>query len=231
MTRRTNSRVAGFTFLIYIAVALSAMMLLSRADVGEGTAEKLAGIARHASSVRLGIVMELAGCFCAMVLAVTLYAITRDQDPDLARLAMNCCAAEGVIGALSLPRGLGRLWLATAAGTGAPDPAAAATIGTLLMKLPDWSPTLGVTFFAVGTTIFAWLFLRGRMVPTGLSRLGVFASIVPVILLPMRLVGIPLGPAHELMWLPMLVFQVSIALWLIVKGAAMPALRTTAGEA
>ncbi len=231
MTRRTNARVAGFTFLIYIAVALSATILFSRAAVGEGTAEKLAGIARHATSVRFGIVLELAGCFCALVLAMTLYAITRDQDPDLARLAMTCCAAEGVIEALSLPRGVGRLWLATAAGTDAPDPAAAATIGTLLMKLPDWSPTLGVTFFAVGSTIFAWLFLRGRMVPIALSRLGVFASILPAILLPVRLVGIPLGPAHELMWLPMLVFEVSIALWLIVKGAAMPVRRTTATEA
>jgi hypothetical protein len=226
-----NARVAGFTFLIYIAVALSAMILLGRAAIGEGTAERLAGIARHAADVRLGIVLELAGCFCALVLAVTLYAITQDQDPDLARLAMICCAAEGVIGALSLPRGLGRLWLATAAGTDAPDPAAAATIGTLLMKLPDSSPTIGVTFFAVGSAVFAWLLLRGRMVPVALSGLGVLASILPAILLPVRLVGIPLGPARELMWLPMLVFEVSIALWLIVKGAAMPARRTTATEA
>ena len=115
MTRTTNARVAGFTFLIYIAVALTGMVLSNRAASGEGIAAKLASIAQHASEYRVAFVLELVSCFCALVLAVTLYAITRDQDPDLAMLAMTCRVAEGVIGGIALPRMLGRLWLATAA--------------------------------------------------------------------------------------------------------------------
>ncbi len=230
MTRRTNARVAGFAFLLYIAAALSGMILSSRAASGEGIAAKLAGIAQHAPTVRLAVVLELVGCFCALVLAVTLYAITRDVDPDLALLAMTCRVAEGVIGAVSLPRAAGRLWLATAAGAEAPDPAATAALGAFLMKLPDWSSTLAATFFAVGSTIFAGLLLRGRIVPVALAWLGVLASILVVILLPMELAGITLGPINMLMWLPMLAFEVSLGLWLIVKGAAMPARRMTATE-
>ncbi len=48
--------------------------------------------------------------FCALVLAVTLYAITRDEDRDLAMLGMICRVAEGVIGALSVPKMLAVLW-------------------------------------------------------------------------------------------------------------------------
>ena len=234
MTRRTNAKAVGFAFLVYIAAALSGMILSSRAASGEGIAARLAGIARHAPIMRLAVVLGLVGCFCALVLAVTLYAITRDQDPDLALLAMTCLFANGVIGAVSLPRDVGKLWLATAAGTDAPDPAAnegsvgfelRAAMGALLMKLPNWNPTVGETFFAVGCMIFAWLLLRGLMVPVALAGLGVFASILPVILLPVRLVGIPLGPANELMWLPMLVFEVVLAFWLIFIGAAVPARR------
>jgi hypothetical protein len=33
-------------------------------------------------------------------------------------------------------------------------------------------------YFAVGNLCFTWLFLRGRMIPVALARLGVFASIV-----------------------------------------------------
>ena len=33
-------------------------------------------------------------------------------------------------------------------------------------------------FFAVGSTIFAWLLLRGRMVPIWLARFGVLASVL-----------------------------------------------------
>jgi hypothetical protein len=230
MTRRTNGRVAGFAFLLYIAAALSGMILASRAASGEGIAAKLAGIAQHAPVVRLAVVLELVGCFCALVLAVTLYAMTRDVDPDLALLGMTCRVAEGVIGAVSLSRPVGRLWLATAAGAGAPDPAATDALGAILLKLPDSSSTLAATFFAVGSTIIAFLLLRGRIVPVALAWLGVLASILVVVLLPMELTGIALGPIGKLMWLPMLAFEVSLALWLIVKGAAMPVRRMAAAE-
>jgi hypothetical protein len=222
MTRRTNARVAGFTFLIYIAVALSGMILSSRAASGEGTAAKLAGIARNAPTVRLAVVLELAGCVCALVLAVTLYSITRDQDPDLALLAMTFRVAEGVIGAISLSRPLGRLWLATAAGPDAPGPAATDALGAFLLKLPDSTSTLGAFFFAVGSTLFAWLLLRGRIVPVALAWLGVLASILVVVCLPLQLVRVLGGPMTEVMWFPMLAFEVLLAAWLIIKGAAMP---------
>jgi hypothetical protein len=228
MTRRTNAKVAGFTFLLYIAVGLSGMMLSSGAIGGEGTAAKLANIAAHASQMRLAILLDLVSCFCALVLAVTLYAITRDQDPDLAMLVLTCRTAEGVIGAVSLPRTVGRLWLATAAGADAPDPAAANALGAILLKLPSWSTTLGATFFAVGSTIFSYLLLRGRIVPVGLAWLGVLASILAVVVLPLELVDVLRGPITELMWLPMLAFEVTLALWFIIKGAAMPARRQPA---
>ena len=228
MTRRTNARVAGFTFLFYIAVALTGMVLSNRASSGEGTAAKLAGIAQHVSEVRVAIVLELLGCFSALVLAVTLYAITRDQDPDLAMLAMTCRVAEGVIGAVSLPRMLGRLWLATAAGPDAPDPAAANALGAVLLKVPSWNTTLGATFFAVGSTLFAYLLLRGRMVPVALAGLGLLASILVVVVLPLQLVGVAHGPITDVIWFPMLAFEVLLALWLIFKGAAMPPQRQSA---
>src|SRR6266536_3195980 len=222
MTRRTNARVAGFSFLFYIAAGLTGMVLSNRASGGEGIAAKLAGIAGHASEVRMAILFELLCCFCALVLAVTLYSITRDQDPDLAMLAMTCRVAEGVIGAISLPRSLGRLWLATAGGADAPDPAAANALGAYLLKLPSGDMTLGATFFAVGSLLFSYLLLRGRMIPVPLAWVGVFASIVIVVGLPLQLVEILHSPITQLMWLPMLAFEVRLGLWLLIKGVAMP---------
>src|SRR5437773_3231869 len=134
MTRKTNSRIAGFTYLFYIAVAFPSMVLFDRATSGEGMAAKLASMAQHATDVRVAVVLSLLGCFSALVLAVTLYAITRDQDPDLAMLALACRVAEGVVGAVSVPATLGLLWLATASGANAPDPAAGRVLGTYLLQ-------------------------------------------------------------------------------------------------
>ena len=46
MTRRTNARIAGFTFLLYISAGIVGNVLFGRATSGEGIAAKLAGIAQ-----------------------------------------------------------------------------------------------------------------------------------------------------------------------------------------
>jgi len=125
MTRATNARIAGFTFLAYIAAGLTSMILFRRAASGDGVAAKLAGIAAHATDVGVLVILGLVQCFSALVLAVTLYAITRDQDGNLAMLGLVCRVGEGVIAALSIPAMLTLFWLATVSGPDAPDTAAA----------------------------------------------------------------------------------------------------------
>jgi hypothetical protein len=219
MTRTTNARIAGVTFLLYIAVAFPSMVLFGRATSGAGIAAKLAGLAQHAADVHLAVVLSLAGCFAALVLAVTLYAITRDEDPDLAMLALTCRVAEGVTGAGSISATLGLLWLATATGPDAPDPVAAQTLGAFILK--D-TPLVSAIFFAVGSTLFSWLLLRGRLIPVSLAWLGVVASILLVVGLPLQLADVLHGPVTQLMWLPMAAFEIPLGVWLLVKGVRAP---------
>src|SRR5436190_3193979 len=149
MTRTTNARIAGFTFLFYIAIAFPSMVLLDNATDAQGIAAKLARVAEHAADVRLAIVLSMVSAFAALVLAVTLYAVTRDEDPDLALLGLTCRVAEGVSGATFIVATLGLLWLAIAAGSTTPDAAAAQTLGAFLLKVQGWNQTIGATFFAV----------------------------------------------------------------------------------
>jgi hypothetical protein len=221
MTRTTNARIAGFTFLFYIAVAFPSMVLLERATSGEGIAAKLASVAQHSADVRVAVVLSLLGCFSALVLAVTLYAITREVDADLALLALTCRVAEGVISGISIPETLRLLWLATATGANAPDPGAAQTLGAYLLRA-DMADT--ATFFAVGSTLFSYLFLRGRLIPVALAWLGLLASVLLVVGLPLQIAGILRGSITQLMYLPMLAFEIPLGLWLLIKGvAAQPA--------
>jgi hypothetical protein len=167
MTRTTNARTAGVTFLVYIAAGIASMVLARR---GQPT-ELLTAITS----------------FAALVLGVTLYAITRDEDRDLALLALACRIVEAVPG------------------------------------------VSGALYFAVGSTIFAWLLLRGRMIPLPLAWLGVAASVLLVVLLIVQRAGLFAGALNWssattwIVWLPMLVFEVALALWFIVKGVAAPA--------
>ncbi|MCA1826433.1 MAG: DUF4386 domain-containing protein [Myxococcales bacterium] len=212
MKRATNARLAGFTFLLYIAIAFPAMVLFGRAITAQGITAKLAGIALHATDVRLSIVASLITCFTALVLAVTLYAITRDQDPDLALVALTCRAGEGILNGIVVLAMLGLLWLGTGAGSDG------ATLGAFLLELRSWSTNISATFFAVGSLIFSWLLLRGRMIPVALAWVGVLASLLVGIGLPLQLIGVVGSPITDLMWLPMAAFEIPLGVWLIVKG-------------
>jgi hypothetical protein len=220
MTRRSNASIAGVTFLAYITLGITNMVLFGRATGGEGVGARLASIAQHQSDARIAILLDLLCCFCALVLAVTLYAITREQDSDLAMLGLTCRVGEGLIAAAGIPRTLALIWLATATGAGAPDAAGASALGAYLLH---GGPALSATFFAVGSTLFAYLLLRGRMIPVLLAWVGVLASVLLVVCLPLQLAGLLGGPILTFMWLPMLAFEVPLALWLLIRGVAVPA--------
>jgi uncharacterized protein DUF4386 len=215
MTRTTNARLAGFTFLFYIAVAFPSMVLFNRATSGAGLPAKLAGIAQHATDLRLAVVLSLGGCFSALVLAVTLYAITRDEDPDLALLGLTCRVGEGLIGAASIPATVALLHLATATGPQAPDSAATQALAAFVL---EQTPLVSALFFAVGSTLFSWLFLRRRMIPVPLARLGVVGSALLVVGLPLQLAGLLSGPVTQLMWVPVAMFELTLGPWLLIKG-------------
>jgi hypothetical protein len=216
MTRMANARVAGSAFLLYIGLGLPAGTLIQKAASGEGVAAKLASVAQHASDMRTAIVLILFSSFCALVLGVTLYAITREVDSDLAMLAMTFRVGEGVIGGISVQRPLGLLWLATGADGRAPDSLTSHAIGTLFLSSGGLG-LVGALFFAMGSAIFSWLLLRGRMIPAVLAWLGVVASVLWIIGLPLQLVGILRGSVIWL-YIPMAVFEVPFALWLLIKG-------------
>lgn len=222
MTRTTNARIAGVTFLLYIAAGLASMAVFGRATSGEGIAAQLASMAQHATDVRVAVLLNLLTSFCALALGVTLWALTRDQDPDLAMAGLVCRVVEGVNGAAGIPRLLGLLALATGTGADAPDPAAAQALGAYLLR-GGGGASVSAIFFAVGSTIFAWLLLRGRMIPAWMAWLGVVSSLLVVVALPLQLFGAL--AANWWVWMPLLAFELVFAGWLLVKGVAMPPAR------
>ena len=171
MTRTTTARIAGVAFLLYIAAGISSMALGSRPPATD--------------------LLSLLMSFSALALGVTLFAITRDQDRDLALFAMTCRIVESIPG----------------------------------------DARRSAIFFAVSSVIFCRLLLRGRMIPVTLAWLGVVASVLLVVILPLQLAGLLGGRTSWstsvtwLVWLPMLAFELALAFWLLIKGVASPAPR------
>ena len=93
----------------------------------------------------------------------------------------------------------------------------------LLLKVGDWQTLTAALLFAVGSTIFSSLLLRGRIIPAPIAWLGVVGSALPAVTLTIQLAGGLTGPITNLVWIPVALFELTLALWLIIKGAAAPA--------
>jgi hypothetical protein len=214
MTRSTHARIAGAVFLLYIAVGIGQMVMSPDMPGAEDIAGRLSAMATHATAVRIDMVLGLLTGFFALTLAVTLYGVTRHEDHELAIFVMCCRLCEGVSVIVPLLATRGLLWLAT----DATDLAGAHALAGFLVNIQRWNVILAATFFAVGSTVFTWLLLRGRMIPRALAWLGVVASVLLVIGLPLQLAGVLTGSNAMLMWIPMAAFEIPLGLWLIVRG-------------
>ncbi len=165
MTRATNARVAGVTSFVYLAAGMSSLAFAGRPQATD--------------------VASLFTSFSALVLGVTFYALTREQDRDLAMLALVCRVIEGI-------------------------------------------PGEGYIYFAVGSTLFWWLMLRGRMIPSVLAGPGFLSSAFLVGVLILQRGGLFAGSVNwsgSFTWmtsLPLLVCELALAVWLLVKGVAPP---------
>ena len=73
MTRTTNARIAGFTYLFYAAIGICIELLMHQARGGYGGAAMVGRIGQYATNVRLAILITLLECLSSFVLAVTLY--------------------------------------------------------------------------------------------------------------------------------------------------------------
>ncbi len=222
MTRRTNARIAGIAFVVYIAVGITGSVLYARGTGGDTMPAKLANVATHLAEIRVSLLLTILSAMCALVLAVTLYGVTREADHEIAMFGLVCRAGEGILGIFTVTT-LGMLWLGTMSGPTAPDAAIASALATFLARFGAWKATTCAFLFALGSTAFSWLLLRGRMVPRWLALLGVFASIDLVIMLPLQLAGIVSGTvAYAVMWMPMLLFELVLAAILIRSGVREP---------
>jgi hypothetical protein len=211
------ARIAGFTFLFYIAVALPGELLLRRATRGADTPARLATIAAHFPYVRTAILLTFLSSISALVLAVALYALTRDDSGELAVLTLVSRTCEGALGMLGVPNLLQLIEVARLrSGSGAMDAGTVNVLGTYLL-MPGQGAMLGAPFFAVGSLAFCWSLLRGSWFPRILAWIGCAASALLVVGLPLALAGLLPAWLQVVLWLPALAFEVPAGLWLLVK--------------
>src|SRR4028119_36052 len=185
----------------------------------------------------LGALLELILVVANIGTAVVLWPVLKRVNEILAlgfvtaRIVESAFIAIGVLSLLTV------VALRQGAAAGA-DASSLVTVGESLVTLHGWTFLLGPGF-AVGIgngLILGYLMYRSGLIPRGMAILGLIAGTM----LLARFVGVlfgvfePLGVLGGLLVVPEFVWELSLAIWLIVKGfnpSAVASLSTDPDEA
>ncbi len=224
--QHTAAKVAGVLYLVQMAVAI----------FGESFVRGRLIVAGDATQTAQNISLRTSGSFASLspatflftsalsVLIWTLYVVLRPVNRNLAvlavilRLAENAVLCAGTVNAALALRLLSR-----------PDYLKTFEVSQLQslarLALTTQGLTMNVAFIllGLGSTVFAYLFLKSHYIPRALAAWGIFASLILAILTWLIIVFPGLGTALGLIYMvPMFIYEVGLGLWLVVKGIREP---------
>ncbi|MHA7275300.1 DUF4386 domain-containing protein [Arthrobacter sp. Hz1] len=172
--------------------------------------------------ILLGGLFELLLVIAAVGTAVTLYPIVKRQNEGLALAFVAARLLEAVVilvGTLSL-LSIVTLRRQFAENAGA-DPEVLSTIGSSLVALREWTYLFGPNFaLGAASLLLAVLMYSSRLVPRPIAALGLAGGF----LISLSAVAVMLGAYEQfstlglIVALPVFAWELSLALWLIVKG-------------
>jgi len=225
------ARVTGILFVITFIASIPPVLFLygpllddPRYILGGGAAD---------NGASLGALLELILIIANIGTAVVLYPVVKRVNEILALGFVTARVIESVFIGVGLLIILSMVTLRQEAAAGA-DASSLLAVGQSLVALQSWTFLLGPGFVVgVGNgLILGYLMYRSALVPRGLAMLGLIAG--PVLLA--RFVGIlfgvfePTSVLGSLTVVPEFIWELSLGIWLIVKGfnpSAVASLSTT----
>jgi hypothetical protein len=97
---------------------------------------------------------------------------------------------------------------------GAPDDSYFQTVGALLKEATVWNGHVGSIIFSLGALMLYYFFYQSKLIPRWLSGWGFIGAILVIAISVLGLFGMDL----EVLWAPLALQEMVMALWLITKG-------------
>ena len=235
MNPQKITRVTGVLFVITYITSIPPVLFLygpllddPRYIVGGGAAD---------NGASFGALLELLLIIANIGTAVVLYPVVKRVSEILALGFVAARVVESAFIAVGLLSVLTLVTLRQEAAAVGADAGSLVAVGASLVAIHDWTFLLGPGFVVgVGNgLILGYLMYRSALVPRGMAILGLIAG--PVLLA--RFVGILFGVFEPgsvlggLMVVPEFLWELSLGIWLIVKGfnpSALASLSTSPGD-
>jgi len=223
--QHTAAKVAGFIYLLTTFISVFGVFYVRGQLIVSGDAVQTArNIAASERLFRIGTVCDVIG-FVGVILVVALYVILKTIDRHVALFAAFCRLGECFVIAVITVNDFAALSLLSGADyLRAFDTQQLQALAYTFLRVHTAGYQIGIVFFGVGSTVFAWLWFKSRYIPRGLAALGIFSSLVMAILMLAFMVFPALATVVTPVYYgpPGFIFEVGLGLWLLVKGIQAP---------
>jgi hypothetical protein len=214
MTTALTARIAGGTMLLYRVIGVWSFLLYENSLGGRG-ADRVMSVAANAGDLRLATVMTMVYMLLALVLGTTLYLYTREGGAGLATFGLVGRTAEAAL------YGVFAVCLVAMVSIATSSTDASRVIDSRLVReialTAHRVAMAGCMFFAAGNAAFAWVLVRARLAPRWIAVLGVFAAVLPLVGLPLQIIGALRGYPTPVMWLATFLFELLFGVWLLTS--------------
>jgi len=215
-SNRSTARTVGVLFLIAIVVSILGGSIIEPVLTAP---DYLSSVSENGAQVVMGVLLELINGLAVIGIAVMLFPILKKHNEALALgyVALRILEAVVVITAVSGPLtliALSREYVAA----GAADASAFHAVGTALVAERSlWvSQMLGI-FFGLTALVLYCILYQSKLVPRFISVWGLIAAVLVMTWNLLELFGISVSFGMVLA-LPMILNEIFLAIWLIVKG-------------
>jgi hypothetical protein len=211
---RRTAVLVGALFLISTATFILSNVLITPL-VSSHTL--LAEVSAHSQLLIAATLIALIEGTATVGIALAVYPILKRQHPALALGYAGMRIAELAIAAVGF--GLGGLLLVTLSTTAA-NGATSETLGTLLVAQRHWTLMLVYVYTAIGGLMLSYMLLRTRLVPRGLSVLGLigYAALLGASVLDMLGLIDTVAGLGLVGLVPGGLFELLLPIWLFARG-------------
>ena len=212
---KNTPRFLGAAFLLQaVASLVSGLFLLQPLIVPGNIIDSMTNISNNAIQMRASIVVEMITAIGIVILGVLLYITLKKVSMKIALVGLGLYLIEAALLAASRIPAFSLL-LISQESVIAGHPAYLQTLGNLFYESQSFGYNLHMLPFALGATLFYYLFFKSGFLPWVLSYWGLIAAPLALIGILFVLFGynVPL-----IVFLPNLPFELTIGLWLMIKG-------------
>src|SRR5437660_9121595 len=231
--QRTAAKIAGVTGLVAFGlVVFGNYVLLDPLIVPRNAADTARNMLAHQTQFRVALTCFIAYGIGSVVLLSALYMILAPVNRTLALTGASFRFVFAILWLIAPLNSLAALRLlgdATYLKVFEPDRLQALARVQLAGSFDGYY--VGLPFFGLAATVCAWLWLKSKYIPRGLSIFGVIASAWCVLCAFIFLIFPSFNKIVNDYWFdsPMAIFELILSFWLLFKGIVTPSHNHAAG--